>query len=88
MTSSKRLRKIVAVTVAVTAAGCVTGEGCWARPSRADCLDLREMGAALSPMCQWLIDHPNYDQDLSSGGGYTPPGGGGEGDGGGTPGDE
>ena len=84
MTSSKRLRKIVAATVAVTAAACVTGEGGCTRPTRSECLDLREMGAALSPMCEWLIDHPRYDQDLSSGG-YSPPG---DGDGGGTPGDE
>lgn len=81
MTSTKRLRKIVAVTVAVTAAACVTSEG----GCTADCLDFREMGAAHSAMCEWLIDQPLYDQDLSSGGGYTPRG---DGDGGGTPGDE
>jgi hypothetical protein len=69
----------VRITTAILALGIALGTsncaGCGGflatNPSYASCVDLRNMGAALSPMCQYLLEQGPYDQDLSSQGGYT-----------------
>ncbi len=66
-----RLGRILITLVSLAGAAC-------AGPTLESCTEFRKMGAAMNPACEDILAQgpPGYDQDESSGGGYSPPTGG------------